>query len=114
MRPNDRIGLDDGVDDWSQRTTLYGLLKPVERLPIRPDENSVKAEVAIDRLLEVARQLDNRAGRSALPDANEACGQQPMAGAVRNGVQRLPNLRHRSGNDIDLFAVEYYIDPEIA
>ena len=114
MRPNDRIGLDDGVDNWPQRATLYGVPKPVEGLPIRLDENSVKTEVAIDRLLEVALQLDNRAGRSALPDANEARGQQPMAGAVRDGIQRLPNLRHRSGNDIDLFAVEYYIDPEIA
>ena len=43
MRPDDRIRFDDGVDDRPQRTLLYGLAKPVERLPLRPDEDAVKS-----------------------------------------------------------------------
>ena len=55
MSPNDRIQLDDGVDDRPQSTVLYGLAKPVERLPLRTDEDAVKSLIAVDRLFEIAR-----------------------------------------------------------
>src|SRR3989442_15944092 len=99
MRPDDRIRFDDGVDDPPQRSMLYGFPKPVERLPLRPDEDAVKSEVAVDRFFEIARQLDDRPGRPTLPHTDEARGQQSMAGTIRNRVQRASDMTHRSGND---------------
>ena len=55
MSSNDRIQFDDGVDDRPQGTMLYGLAKPVERIPLRADEDAVKSLIAVDRLFEIAR-----------------------------------------------------------
>jgi len=113
MRPDDRIRSDDGVDDRPQRGMLYGLPKPVERLPLRPDEDAVKSEVAVDRFFEITRQLDDRTGRPTLSYPDEARGQQSMAGTIRNRVERASEMTHRSGNDIALLAVDHDLDPKI-
>ena len=113
MDPDDRVGLDDGVDDRPQRAGLDGFAKPVERLTLGPDEDAVKSLVPVDRLFEVAGQVDDRSGRPTLPHAGEARGQQPVAGAIRNRVQKAPDLTHRGGGDIALLAVDHDLGPEL-
>lgn len=72
----------------------------------------MKPLVAVDRLFEVARQLDDRAGGSSVAQADEARGQQAVAGAIRNGVEQA-KVTNGSGDDVAVLAVEHELDAEI-
>src|SRR6476661_7518458 len=73
----------------------------------------MKSDVAVDRVLEIARQLDDRAGRTTLSYTGEACRQQPMTRAIGNRVHRASESTHRSGYDIALLAVDHDFDTEV-
>src|SRR5262249_45568675 len=111
--PHDRVRFDDGVDDRAQGTELDGVAEPVERLALRPREDAVKSEVTVDRLFEIATQLDDRPRRSTLSHADEARGKQSVARTIGTPAQRAPGPTHGGGNDIPLFTVDHDPAPEI-
>ena len=73
----------------------------------------MQSKVAIDRLVEIAGELDDRACRPTLANADEARCQQPVARAIRNGVQQASHLTHSSRYDVRRLTVDHELDSEL-
>src|SRR5579884_2417966 len=103
VRLSDRLGADHGVDDRPQRAGLDGYAQPVERLPLRPHEDPVQPQVAVDRLLEVARRLDEAATRT--PFIRASCTNKrptpPLAACTSTASSSSSASRSRSWSAVD-------------
>src|SRR3982750_894631 len=114
MRDGRVVQVEDLVDDRPKRAARDRLTEPVEIRAARLEKNPVERDVAIDRLLEVACQLDNRRGTSTLGDQRKASGQQTVPDEIDDGAQLAADLVNRVGSDVVGAAVEHNLDPELA
>lgn len=109
----DAVWAYDGVDHRLQRARVHALPKSVESVPVRSHEDAVNSQIAVDRLLQIAGQLDDRAHRTALPHAYKALGKPPAPDKIRNRVQQAADLSHRGTDDVALLSIYHDLDPEL-
>jgi hypothetical protein len=113
VRLGNRVDVDHRIDYRAQRAALDCLREPLEGRPLGVHENTVHAQVAIDRFFEVALEANDRRRRAPVREHAQASREQFAADEVRDAVEASAELASRVCEEIRLLAIEHDLDSEL-